>query len=52
MKNPEIAKEFFKDGLNLIKNKEFDKAEKKFLESLKLNPDRESVLNNLSSVLS
>lgn len=50
MKNPEIAKEFFEDGLNLIKNKEFDKAEKKFLESLKLNPDRESVLNNLSSV--
>jgi tetratricopeptide (TPR) repeat protein len=49
MTNIEIAKQLFEDGLNLIQNKEFAKAEKKFLKSLELIPDRESVLNNLSS---
>ena len=49
MTNIEIAKQLFLDGLNLIENKEFEQAEKKFLKSLELIPDRESVLNNLSS---
>jgi len=49
MTNIEIAKQLFQDGLNLIQNKEFEQAEKKFLKSLELIPDRESVLNNLSS---
>ena len=49
MTDIEIAKQLFEDGLNLIQNKEFDQAEKKFLKSLELIPDRESVLNNLSS---
>jgi tetratricopeptide (TPR) repeat protein len=49
MTNIEIAKQLFLDGLNLIENKEFEQAEKKFLISLELIPDRESVLNNLSS---
>ena len=49
MTDIEIAKQLFADGLNLIQNKEFDQAEKKFLKSLELIPDRESVLNNLSS---
>ena len=49
MTNIEIAKQLFIDGLNLIQNKEFEQAEKKFLKSLELIPDRESVLNNLSS---
>ena len=49
MTNIEIAKQLFTDGLNLIQNKEFEQAEKKFLKSLELIPDRESVLNNLSS---
>jgi len=49
MTNIEIAKQLFEDGLNLIQNKEFEQAEKKFLKSLELVPDRESVLNNLSS---
>jgi len=50
MTDIEIAKQLFADGLNLIQNKEFEQAEKKFLKSLELIPDRESVLNNLSSV--
>ena len=49
MTNIKIAKQLFEDGLNLIQNKEFAEAEKKFLKSLELIPDRESVLNNLSS---
>jgi len=49
MTDIEIAKQLFEDGLNLIQNKEFAQAEKKFLKSLELIPDRESVLNNLSS---
>jgi len=49
MSDIEIAKQLFTDGLNLIQNKEFEQAEKKFLKSLELIPDRESVLNNLSS---
>jgi tetratricopeptide (TPR) repeat protein len=49
MTDIEIAKQLFLDGLNLIQNKEFEQAEKKFLKSLELIPDRESVLNNLSS---
>jgi len=49
MKDVEIAKQLFLDGLSLIQNKEFEQAEKKFLKSLELVPDRESVLNNLSS---
>jgi tetratricopeptide (TPR) repeat protein len=49
MTDIEIAKQLFSDGLNLIQNKEFEQAEKKFLKSLELIPDRESVLNNLSS---
>ena len=49
MTNIETAKQLFVDGLDLIKNNEFEKAEKKFLKSLKLIPDRESVLNNLTS---
>jgi tetratricopeptide (TPR) repeat protein len=49
MTDIEIAKQLFTDGLNLIQNKEFEQAEKKFLKSLELIPDRESVLNNLSS---
>ena len=49
MADIEIAKQLFLDGLNLIQNKEFEQAEKKFLKSLELIPDRESVLNNLSS---
>ena len=49
MKDVEIAKQLFADGLNLIQNNEFEQAEKKFLKSLELIPDRESVLNNLSS---
>ena len=49
MTDIEIAKQLFADGLNLIQNKEFEQAEKKFLKSLELIPDRESVLNNLSS---
>jgi len=49
MKDIEIAKQLFEDGLNLIQNKKFEQAEKKFLKSLELIADRESVLNNLSS---
>jgi protein O-GlcNAc transferase len=49
MTDIEIAKQLFLDGLNLIQNKEFEKAEKRFLKSLELIADRESVLNNLSS---
>jgi tetratricopeptide (TPR) repeat protein len=49
MTNIETAKQLFVDGLDLIKNNEFEQAEKKFLKSLELMPDRESVLNNLSS---
>ena len=49
MTNIEAAKQLFVDGLDLIKNNEFEQAENKFLKSLKLNPDRESVLNNLST---
>jgi tetratricopeptide (TPR) repeat protein len=49
MADIEIAKQLFEDGLNLIQNKEFAQAEKKFLKSLELIPDRESVLNNLCS---
>ena len=49
MTDIEIAKQLFEDGLNLIQNKEFAQAEKKFLKSLEIVPDRESVLNNLSS---
>jgi tetratricopeptide (TPR) repeat protein len=49
MTNIETAKQLFVDGLDLIKNNEFEQAEKKFLKSLKLIPDRESVLNNLTS---
>jgi tetratricopeptide (TPR) repeat protein len=49
MADIEIAKQLFVDGLSLIQNKEFEKAEKKFLKSLELIPDRESVLNNLAS---
>ena len=49
MTDIEIAKQLFTDGLNLIQNKEFEQAERKFLKSLELIPDRESVLNNLSS---
>jgi tetratricopeptide (TPR) repeat protein len=49
MTDIEIAKQQFEDGLNSIQNKEFEQAEKNFLKSLKLNPDRESVLNNLST---
>ena len=49
MTDIEIAKQLFLDGLNLIQNKEFEKAEKRFLKSLELVADRESVLNNLSS---
>ncbi len=49
MTNVEKAKELFEDGLNLIQNKKFEQAEEKFLKSLQLIPDRESVLNNLSS---
>ena len=50
MKDIEISKQLFEEGLNLIQNKEFAQAEKNFLKSLELIPDRESVLNNLSSV--
>ena len=49
MTNIETAKQLFVDGLDLIKDNKFEQAEKKFLKSLKLIPDRESVLNNLSS---
>jgi tetratricopeptide (TPR) repeat protein len=49
MTDIEIAKQLFADGLDLIKNNEFEQAEKKFLKSLKLIPDRESVLNNLTA---
>ena len=49
MTDIEIAKQLFADGLDLIQNNEFEQAEKKFLKSLELIPDRESVLNNLSS---
>jgi tetratricopeptide (TPR) repeat protein len=49
MTNIETAKQLFVDGLDLIKNNEFEQAEKKFLKSLELMPDRVSVLNNLSS---
>ena len=49
MTDIEIAKQLFSDGLDLIQNNEFEQAEKKFLKSLELIPDRESVLNNLSS---
>jgi len=50
MKDPENAKQLFIDGINDIENKQFKQAEIKFLKSLKLVPNRESVLNNLSSV--
>jgi len=49
MTDIEIAKQLFADGLDLIQRNEFENAEKKFLQSLKLIPDRESVLNNLST---
>jgi tetratricopeptide (TPR) repeat protein len=49
MTDIEIAKQLFADGLDLIKNNQFEQAENKFLKSLELIPDRESVLNNLSS---
>jgi tetratricopeptide (TPR) repeat protein len=49
MTDIEIAKQLFANGLDLIQNNEFEQAEKKFLKSLELIPDRESVLNNLSS---
>ena len=40
MTDIEIAKQLFLDGLNLIQNKEFEQAEKKFLKSLELIPDQ------------
>jgi tetratricopeptide (TPR) repeat protein len=46
----ETAKELFLEGVRLLQNNQFDEAEKKFLDSLKIIPDKESVLNNLSVV--
>ena len=47
--NFEAAKQFFIKGLQLLEAGSLEKAEVQFLESLKLAPDRTSILTNLSA---
>jgi len=49
LNNFEYAKQFFLDGLDLLQKDKYQEAELKFLESLKLLPDRASTLTNLSA---
>ena len=49
MDNFESAKLLFLDGLNLLEKESYQEAELKFIESLKLLPDRVSTLTNLSA---
>jgi tetratricopeptide (TPR) repeat protein len=46
----ETAKELFLEGVRLLQGNQFVEAEKNFLDSLKIIPDKDSVLNNLSVV--
>ena len=46
----EKAKQLFIEGLGCLKLNNFKDSENKFLESLKLVPNRLSVLNNLAAV--
>ena len=48
MDKSETAKKLFFDGINCIQNNEYKEAEEFFLNSLKLVPDRYSVLDNLA----
>ena len=46
----EKAKKFFQQGLNDLQNENYEEAEKKLLECLKLVPNRISTLQNLISI--
>ena len=50
MDSLEIAKTLFFDGLKYFKNLEFQAAERSFLKSLEIAPNRSSTLNNLAAV--
>ncbi len=46
----EKSKKIFSEGLNYLVNEDFDNAEKKFLESYELTPDRTSIFSNLVQI--
>ncbi|OIN00733.1 hypothetical protein A9236_05845 [Polynucleobacter sp. QLW-P1DATA-2] len=50
MDNLEEAKQFFLAGLSCLESKNYDEAELNFEKSLKISPNRVSVLTNLSAV--
>ena len=47
MNNFELGKKNFEDGLSLFLEKKYNEAEIKFIESLKIVPDRISTIKNL-----
>ena len=49
MNNFELAKEYFLDGCSFLEAEDFSQAEKKFIKSLELIPNRASTLTNLSA---
>lgn len=51
MKDFELARDLFVEGVACYEKKQFDLAEVKFSESLKLVPDRISTMTNLSATL-
>ena len=44
------SKEFFLSGIKYFQNEDFENAEKEFLESFNLTPDRLSIINNLIQI--
>ena len=46
----EKSNKIFSEGLNYLVNEDFDNAEKKFLESYELTPDRTSIFSNLVQI--
>ena len=44
------SKEFFLSGIKYFQNEDFENAEKDFLESFNLTPDRLSIINNLIQI--
>ena len=48
MNNFEISKKYFLEGIELYSNQNYNEAKLKFEESLKLEPNRPSILLNLS----
>ncbi len=44
------SKEFFLSGIKYLQNEDFENAEKDFLESFNLTPDRLSIINNLIQI--